>query len=74
MQQVKIFTGLEGHTGDLESEINQWVSESNATIIQIIGNIAPQAVLSSGESHKSIGGGSARRYAPSDILVIVLYE
>ena len=75
MQQVKIFTGIENQTGDMEQEINDWLKSSGANVIQITGNIAPQAVLGSGD-HKTIAAsaGASRRYAPSDVMVVVLYE
>ena len=64
MQQVKIFECLENEIKSLEGEINQWLSESGARIISITGNIAPQGVTSQPKA----------RPAPSDVLLIVLYE
>jgi len=73
MQQVKIFTNLEDNTQDLENEINKWIAESGAKVLQITGNIAPQSVIPTEESRKLTSAGS-RRFAPSDVVVIVLYE
>ncbi|NIL98555.1 MAG: hypothetical protein GTO76_11365 [Planctomycetales bacterium] len=64
MQQVKIFECLENEINSLEHEINQWLRESGARIISITGNIAPQSVTSQPKA----------RPAPSDVLLIVLYE
>lgn len=70
MQLVKLFTGLEGQTEVLEQEINGWVQNTGAKIVQISGNIAPQ---STGQSASSDGLGGGGR-PPSDLFVIVLYE
>ena len=70
MQQVKIFAGLEGNLKELEREVNAWIRQSGATILSITGNIAPQ---SSPAGAKSSGLGQGA-YAPSDVVIIVLYE
>lgn len=76
MQQIKLFVGREDHTGDLEAEVNTWIAEAGATVLSIAGNIAPQSVLPSkeGGSNLSTTGTHTRRFAPSDILVLVTYE
>lgn len=78
MQQIKLFVGREDHTRDLEAEVNHWIVESGATILSISGNIAPQSVLPTkgggGGANLSATGTHTRRFAPSDILVIVTYE
>ena len=78
MQQIKLFVGREDHTADLETEVNNWIAESGATVLSISGNIAPQSVLptkgGSGGTNLSATGTHTRRFAPSDILVIVTYE
>jgi hypothetical protein len=77
MQRVKIFKGLEDQTEALEREINQWIETSGARVLQIEGNVAPQALLDTGPGKQRIFGaesGATRRFAPSDILVFVLYE
>ena len=71
MQQIKLFVGREDHTADLEAEVNGWVAESGATILSITGNIAPQSILPGKDAAGSTPG---RRFAPSDIMVIVTYE
>lgn len=64
MQQVKIFKSVDTELGDMETQINQWIAESNAKILSIQGNISPQA-----GKHGIQGSFSA-----ADVLVIVLYE
>lgn len=77
MQQIKLFVGREDHTQDLEAEVNQWIAEAGVEVLSIAGNIAPQSVLSSGTSgvtNLASTGTHSRRFAPSDILLIVTYE
>lgn len=64
MQQVKIFKSVDTELGDMETQINHWISESKAKILSIQGNISPQA-----GKHGIQGSFSA-----ADVLVIVLYE
>ncbi|MCA9218551.1 MAG: hypothetical protein KDB27_36030 [Planctomycetales bacterium] len=64
MHQVKIFECRENEIGELESEINKWLSETGARVINITGNIAPQSVVSHPKSVAS----------PSDVLLVVVYE
>ena len=42
MQQIKIFKGLEGEIAALEKQVNTWLAESGARVLQITGNIAAQ--------------------------------
>ena len=76
MQQIKLFVGREDHTADLEAEVNKWIVDSGVNVLSIKGNISPQSVLPSKEasSNLSASGTHTRRFAPSDILVIVTYE
>ena len=69
MQKVKLFKGIESDVDGLETEINNWMSENNVTIVNMFGNIAPQTLRPDSGS-----GGLGRSYAPSDILIVVLYE
>lgn len=69
MQQVKLFVGLEGETEELTREINDWIRQSGAKILQVTGNIAPQSSSNSGGPGLSAGG-----RVNSDVLVVVLYE
>lgn len=70
MQQVKIFKGLESDAAALEKQVNSWLAESGARVLQITGNIAPQ----SRTTDLKAGSISASPFVPSDILLIVLYE
>ncbi|MFK7788694.1 MAG: hypothetical protein AB8C95_04245 [Phycisphaeraceae bacterium] len=77
MQQIKLFVGREDHTADLEAEVNAWIAESRATVLSISGNIAPQSVLPTKDgtgTNLSASGTHTRRFAPSDILMILTYE
>ena len=74
--QVKIFHGTEDDTAGLERDINAWLSKSGARVVNIFGNIAPQAVLATEKSTPLPGAdpGLLRRFGASDVLVVVLYE
>lgn len=77
MQQIKLFVGREDQTSDLEAQVNGWVAESGANVLSITGNIAPQSVLPAKDSpgsNLSATGTHTRRFAPSDIMIIVTYE
>jgi hypothetical protein len=64
MRQVKLFKALECEWEKLEQEINDWIAETGANVVNISGNIAPQ----SQRSHPNA------RENPSDVLVIVTFE
>ncbi len=69
MQQVKIFKNVENNLGELEKEINAWISQSGAQIVSLTGNIAPQS-----DPSTAGGGLSNSSFPPSDVVVIILYE
>ncbi len=69
LQRVKIFKNVENNLGELEKEINAWISQSGAQIISLTGNIAPQS-----DSSGAVGGLSNSAFPPSDVVIIVLYE
>ena len=69
MQQVKIFKGLESNLPGLEKEVNAWLAESNARVLQMFGNLA----ATSGERNET-NSLSAYPYVASDVLLVVLYE
>lgn len=74
MQRIKIFKGLESDLAGLENEVNQWLAESGARVLNMFGNIAPQS-LASGASEKSVGTYITKSpFAPSDVLLVILYE
>lgn len=70
MHQVKIFKGLESDAAALEKQVNAWLADSGARVLQITGNIAPQGHATDPKA----GSVSASPFTPSDILLVVLYE
>lgn len=76
MQQIKIFVGREDHTSNLENDVNTWIAESGVKVLSITGNISPQSVLPSKDSGTNLSatGTHTRRFAPSDLFVMVTYE
>ena len=66
MQKIKIFKNIESELVTLEEEINEWLSESGAKVIQMTGNIAPQTPANTG-----MGGSS---FSSSDVLILIIYE
>jgi hypothetical protein len=70
MQQIKIFKGIENELSILEREVNEWLVESGAKVLQIFGNLAPQSIPPTAKS----SGLSTSEFAPSDALIVVLYE
>ena len=69
MQQVKIFKNVENNLGELEKEVNAWISQSGARIVSLTGNIAPQS-----DPSGAGGGLTNSAFPPSDIVIILLYE
>ena len=67
MQQLKLFKGVEAEVSQLETEVNNWIRENGIRVVSIQGNIAPQTVSDSKAE-------SVRRFAPSDVLIVVTYE
>lgn len=65
MQKVKLFRNIESELGNLEAEINDWISRNKVKVISLTGNIAPQP------SSPDLATGS---FSASDVLVVVLYE
>jgi hypothetical protein len=70
VHQIKIFKGIENSLSELEDQINRWLVESQAEVLQIIGNIAPQTP----SSKPSATGLTQGDFPPSDVVVIVLYQ
>jgi hypothetical protein len=70
MQQIKIFKGIESELSSLEREVNEWLVESGARVVQIFGNLAPQSIPPTAKG----AGLSNSEFAPSDALIVVLYE
>ena len=69
MQQIKIFKGLESNLALLEKEVNGWLAQSGARVVQMFGNLAAQ----SGQRNET-NSLAAYPYVASDVLLVVLYE
>lgn len=69
MQQIKLFKGVERELSDLEQQVNDWLSKSEAKIVNVFGNISPQTM-----GDQASSGGLGGSYAGSDILIVVVYE
>jgi hypothetical protein len=76
MHQVRIFTGIEGDTQALAKNINDWLQQSKVKVVNIFGNIAPQSAMERQDPGRLAGAdtGPARRFAPSDVMLVVVYE
>ena len=76
MHQIKLFKGIESDLGAIEREVNAWLTSSNAKVIQMFGNVAPQTPRVDGLSGHLLGADrtSTRGFAASDILIAVVYE
>ena len=70
MQQIKFFKATEADLEPLEAEINAWMKDSGAKVVNVFGNIAPQTVVPDEHSH----GLTKSAFAPSDVLIAVVYE
>ena len=68
MQQIKIFKSIESNVSDLERDINAWLKESGARVVNVFGNIAPQTIS---DPEKARG---SRGFSASDVLIALLYE
>ncbi len=66
MQQIRIFKGVETELRELERDINGWLQESHATIVNIFGNISPQ----SPSAPSKVGS----KFSSSDIMIAIVYE
>lgn len=69
MHQIRLFKGIETEIRDMEKEINAWLKETKARIVQLSANIAPQT-----NEPAPTGVAKSRQYAPSDLFVSVVYE
>ncbi len=70
MHQIKLFVDLESNAQAMEDRINDWLKESGAKVINIVGNVAPQTVTA-----ESKGTALAeRKFSSSDLFGAVVYE
>jgi hypothetical protein len=76
MHQIRIFTGIEGDTQRLAKDVNDWLKQSKVKVVNVFGNIAPQSAMERADPGRLAGAdtGSARRFAPSDVMLVVVYE
>ena len=58
MHQVKFFKGIESEVSELQAEVNAWLAESGANVVNMFGNIAPQTTKPEGAT---AGGSSGSR-------------
>ena len=70
MQQIKLFVDIESNIESMEERINRWLTESNARIVNVFGNIAPQTVTPEAKS-SALG---ERKFSSSDVFVAIVYE
>ena len=75
MHQIRIFIGKEDEASRLTKEVNDWLASSQAKIVNVFGNLSPQTVTEkSSDSVRTLGDNGGRRYAPSDIMMVVVFE
>ena len=70
MQQIKIFKSIESDVADLERDINAWLKESGARVVNVFGNIAPQTPAYLATKSEQTG----RRFHPSDVFLAIVYR
>ena len=70
MHQIKIFKGLEDDTTTIEHDVNQWLKDNQVKVVQVFGNVAPQA-LSTAAMKSTL---TRTNHPPSDVMLVVLYE
>jgi len=70
LKQIKIFKGVENDLAALEEEVNTWLVESDAAVLHVFGNIAPQSQPSVSQAT----GLSKSDFPPSDVMLVVLYD
>jgi hypothetical protein len=68
--QVKIFRSTEDELEEFEQEINDWLAQSRADVVNIFGNIAPPTLTPKSASLQVTG----RSFVPSDVLIVIAYR
>ena len=71
MHQIRLFKHVETEIRDMEKEINDWLKKTNARVVQVCGNIAPQ---SSRDSAGASMSGGRKQFGASDLFVAVIYD
>jgi len=74
MHQIKLFKGLENDLASIEKEVNGWLATSNAKVVQLIGNVAPQSLRSENGHILGAERPGGRGASVSDIFLAVVYE
>ncbi|HYE60522.1 MAG TPA: hypothetical protein VD997_00875 [Phycisphaerales bacterium] len=75
MQQVRIFIGKEDEVSRLTKEVNDFLANTGAKVVNVFGNLSPQTPGASGGSEgMRAPEGMNRRFAPSDIMLVVVYQ
>jgi hypothetical protein len=74
MQQIRIFIGKEDAPDTMAKEVNGWLASSKVKVVNVFGNMTPQTIIDKGEGNRIMAEGGGRRYAPSDIMLVVVYE
>lgn len=69
MQQIRIFKGIESEVAELQAEVNRWLADTGVKVQQIVAGIAPQTTSAAGST-----GLTKSPFAPSDVMIVVLYE
>jgi len=70
MQQIKFFKGIENQLTELEGEVNRWLVESGAEVVQVFGNMSPQSP-SPADGGSGLSGTAS---PPSDVFIAIVYE
>jgi hypothetical protein len=70
MHQVKLFKGLENDLPGLEKQVNDWLVKSDAKVVHMFGNLAPQK----NETQPDETGIVHSLYLPANVLLVLLYE
>lgn len=70
MHQIKLFKGLENDLPGMEKQVNDWLAESGANVVNVIGNLAAQQ----DETRPDSTGVAHSLYVPANIFLAVVYE
>lgn len=69
MHQIKLFVDIESNVAAMEGRVNDWLRESNANVVKVFGNIAPQTVTPDAKG----SGVAGRKFSSSDVFVAIVY-
>jgi hypothetical protein len=76
VHQIKLFRGLESDLAAVEREVNAWLASSDAKVVQVFGNVAPQTPRMESTTGHLLGADrtNPRGFVASDIFLAVVYE